>query len=281
MNAAFEIGRPDLIAGKQLLAGTRHGDTAVDHHIAAVGKLQRMECILLDEEYRDALGAVEFANGGKDLLHDQRRKPERWLVEQQQARARHQCARDCEHLLLAAGKRAAALGLTLAENGKEHKGAFEVFLKVFRIGGGSPHLEVLEDRHAGEDAPALGRLRYAHAHDLMGGQVGDVSAVVEDASGAGAVDAADRHHQSGLAGTVRADESGDFSLVDVHVDAAKGLDSAIEGFNALDAEQRPCHGLLPFALPDFAGLPASNSTAFTSRMALMASSPCLAATSSS
>src|SRR5215212_7606212 len=281
MNAAFKIGRPDLIAGKKLLAGTRHGDTAVDHHIAAVGKLQRVEGILLDEEDGDSLGAVEFTDGGENLLHDQRREPERGLVQQQQARTCHQCACDGEHLLLAARERAAALALTFAENGKQNKGTFEVFLKVFRIGGGSPHLKVLEHRHAGKDAPALGRLRYAHAHDLMGGQVGDVSAVVEDAAGAGAVDAADRHHQSGLAGTVRADESGDFSLVDVHVDAAKGLDSAIEGFNALDAEQRPCHGLLPFALPDFAGLPASNSTAFTSRMALMASSPCLAATSSS
>src|SRR5215212_3931554 len=135
MNAAFEIGRPDLIAGKQLLAGTRHGDTAVDHHIAAVGKLQRVECILLDKEYRDALGAVEFTDGGENLLDDQRRKPERGLIEQQQAGARHQCARDREHLLLAAGERAAALALTLAENWKQYKGALEVFLKVFGIGG--------------------------------------------------------------------------------------------------------------------------------------------------
>ena len=46
--------------------------------------------------------ALMLRIGGEHVLHDQRREAERRLVEQQQARPRHQRARDRDHLLLAA-----------------------------------------------------------------------------------------------------------------------------------------------------------------------------------
>ncbi len=69
------------------------------------------------------LVAVEVADSGEDLAHDQRRKAKGGLVEEQEARPRHEGPCDGQHLLLAARKRAAALALALLENGKEGKGA--------------------------------------------------------------------------------------------------------------------------------------------------------------
>ena len=51
------------------------------------------------------------------------RQAERGLVEQEQAGARHQGAGDGQHLLLAARKRAAALGLALFEDREQVEGA--------------------------------------------------------------------------------------------------------------------------------------------------------------
>ena len=53
--------------------------------------------------------AVELGDDAEDLLDHERREAERGLVHQQEARPRHQRARDREHLLLAAGQRAGEL----------------------------------------------------------------------------------------------------------------------------------------------------------------------------
>ncbi len=58
-----------------------------------------------------------------------------------------------------------------------------------------------------------GACEMPNAHDLVRGQVRDVSAVIQDAAVARPVHAADRHHQGGFAGAVRADERGDLALV--------------------------------------------------------------------
>ena len=69
--------------------------------------------VLLDEEDRPAL-ALELGNRREDPLDHQRGKAQRWLVEQQEARPPHQRPPDREHLLLAAGQRAALLVSSLA-----------------------------------------------------------------------------------------------------------------------------------------------------------------------
>ena len=51
-------------------------------------------------------------------LHHQRRQPERWLVEQQQARQAHQRPPDGQHLLLAAAQGAGDLPRRSARIGK-------------------------------------------------------------------------------------------------------------------------------------------------------------------
>ena len=53
--AALEIGGADLGVGQKLAAGAAQPHAAVGQHVAAVGELQRLEGVLLDQEDRDAL----------------------------------------------------------------------------------------------------------------------------------------------------------------------------------------------------------------------------------
>ena len=94
-------------------------------------------------------------------------RPERGLVEQQEARAAHQRAPDRKHLLLAAGERAAALRDALLEAREQGEHPFEVGLEMRGIAGGRAHLEVFHHRHAHEDAAAFRRLRDPQPRDLV------------------------------------------------------------------------------------------------------------------
>ena len=57
-----------------------------------MGKLQGMEGVLFDEADGQAFGLVQMPDGVEDLFHNQRRKSERWFIEQQETRAPHQRA---------------------------------------------------------------------------------------------------------------------------------------------------------------------------------------------
>src|SRR3979490_955228 len=109
MSPAFEISGTNVRTGQQLAAAPGQRDHAVDHDIAAMGELERVVGVLLDQEHGDAVARIELAQDADDLLGDERPKPQRGLVEQQQPRPTHQGAGDREHLLLAARQGAAAL----------------------------------------------------------------------------------------------------------------------------------------------------------------------------
>src|SRR5260370_4633829 len=76
-------------------------DAPMLHDVMPVGHGGREPEILLDEEDREAL-RLQATDGGADLLDDHRRQALRRLVQQQQARARAEDARDGKQLLLAA-----------------------------------------------------------------------------------------------------------------------------------------------------------------------------------
>ena len=106
------------------------------------------------------------------------------------------------------------------------------------VGDRRADLEILEDGHARKDAPSLGRVRDAEAHDLVGLRLGDVAVVEEDAALRRARAAADRHQEGRFAGAVRADEGDDLVPADGEIDALEGLDIAVEGMDAGDGEHR-------------------------------------------
>src|SRR5712692_1094382 len=101
--AAFEIGRSYLLLLQQLASASAKRDQPIDHDIAPVRQIQRMECVLLHQEHREILLAVELLDRTEYLACNERRQSQRGLIQQKQTRPPHQRARDRQHLLLAAG----------------------------------------------------------------------------------------------------------------------------------------------------------------------------------
>src|SRR5271166_1812026 len=97
---AFEVGRLYLLLFEQFTAASAKRDQPIDHDIAAVRQIERMERVLLHQEYSKALFAVELPDRTEDLPGNERRQSERRLVQQEQTRSPHQSARDRQHLLL-------------------------------------------------------------------------------------------------------------------------------------------------------------------------------------
>src|SRR4051794_14174523 len=207
-------------------------------HVAALRHVERVVRVLLDEHDRRAL-LVDLADHVVDAVDDDRRQAERRLVEEQQLRLGHQGAADREHLLLAAGHRAALLTLALLEAREQRVHAVEVLADAGGIAAREgAHLEVLEDAHAREDAPSLRRLGDPDLGDLVAGETLDLGAVEEDAAGPRRHDARDRPQRRRLARAVGADERDDLALVDLERDALERLDRAVEGMDVLDDEDR-------------------------------------------
>ena len=195
-----------------------------------------MKRVLLDQQDGHAAAAVDVGDDREDLLDDQRRQAERGLVEQQQPRPAHQGAGDGKHLLLAAGQGTAALAAALGEDGERGEDRVEVFLEVCFLADHCAHLQILQHRHAREDAPAFGGLGKAAADDLEGRQRRDLLAFEEHAPGAGVGVAANGHQQGRFAGAVGPDQGDDLAFAHGQVDAAQGLDGAVMAVYAFDGK---------------------------------------------
>src|SRR2546429_264099 len=93
-------------------------DASMLHDVMPVGHGGRESEILLDEEDRETF-RLQAPDGGADLLDDHRGQALRRLVQQQQARARAEKARDGKHLLLATRELGALAAPALAEAGEQ------------------------------------------------------------------------------------------------------------------------------------------------------------------
>jgi len=251
---AFKIGRADFGAREKFRAGAAQRDETVDHDVAAMREFQRVIGVLLDDQHGEAVLAIECADGVKDLPCDERREAERGLVQHQETGAAHQRAADGQHLLLAAGQRAAALRDTFLEAGKQREDTFEtgIALGVGALGGGvRAHAQVFSHGHARENAPSFGRLRDTQPGDVMGRLKGDVAAVERDGSGARAGPAEHRHHECGLARAVGSDQRHDLARVDIEIDALERFDIAIGRDEATDGKEG-CRAHVPPSMTSMA-----------------------------
>src|SRR6516165_11176983 len=134
MPAAFEIGSLDLRPLQEFASGPAQRDPAIDHDVAAMRELQGVKRVLLDQEHREFLLAVERSDRTENLARHERRQTERRLVQEQEPRPAHQRAADRKHLLFAAGKSAAALAAALLETREQRKHALDVGLEICAIG---------------------------------------------------------------------------------------------------------------------------------------------------
>src|SRR5881396_325020 len=131
-------------------------DAARLEDVAAMGEHQRGLDVLLHEEDGHAT-PVDLAQHTQDRLHDARGQAERRLVEDEQARGRHQRATDGDHLLLAARERTHELAAALAQDREDR---VDLLQSLHAAGVGMrrerAEVEMLLDRHRGEEPPAFG-----------------------------------------------------------------------------------------------------------------------------
>src|SRR4051794_31609607 len=103
---------------------------------------QRERRVLLHDDDRRAL-LVHRAERLEDLAHDERREPERGLVEEEKPRLRHHRASEREHLLLAAGERPCLLLAAVVEAWEEFEYARQVARRLAALRPGA-EAQVLE-----------------------------------------------------------------------------------------------------------------------------------------
>src|SRR5277367_5917375 len=187
----------------ELRVGEGVDDLAVLHDEEAVGQGRGEAEILLDEQDREAF-PLELGDGAADLLNDDRREPFRRFVEHQESRAGAQDARDRQHLLLAAGKLAAAAGETLAQIGKEREDPLDAHRA--RLADLRRKEQILLDRQTGEYRAFLRTEGDAEAGDAVYREVDEFLAAEYDGSGSLADDAHDRFQGRRLAGPVASEQ---------------------------------------------------------------------------
>src|SRR5437667_3880172 len=153
--------------------------------IGAVGELEGHGGVLLHEHDGEP-AARKLADGPRDLADHDGREPERRLVEQQGLGLGHEPAPDGQHLLLAAGERAAALVAALSQSGEELVDALEVAVDraaVRPLVGAHP--EIVQHGELGKDLPSFRDEHEAAPDALEGQEPGDVLPRVADAPGRG------------------------------------------------------------------------------------------------
>src|SRR6185436_17970950 len=94
-----QVALADGFVAGELLARPGDGDLPHLEHVRVRRHLERDRRVLLDDEHRQPLLLVQLAHDPEDLTSDQRREPERGLVQQKHARVAHQRSGEREHLL--------------------------------------------------------------------------------------------------------------------------------------------------------------------------------------
>ncbi len=215
-----------------------HHHPAGLQHVGVVGKIERERGVLLDQEHAHLLLAVDQAHDAEDLLHHERREPERRLVEEKQARSQHQRAADREHLLLAAGQRAGLLLLPFLQARKVAVDHREIVRDAGAVAAGmGAETEILLGGELEESAAAIRHMGDAAACDLLGPAAIDAIGGKDDLA-ACTHHAADGAQGRGLAGAVGAEDGGDAALLDREVDAVQDLGLRIERTQIAGLEQR-------------------------------------------
>src|SRR5215211_8020068 len=93
-----EVGIADGFVLSQLGARALDRDAPDLEHVCAAGRAERELRVLLDDEHGETFLLVQLGDDLEELADDQRREAERRLVEQEQARLRHERPGQREHL---------------------------------------------------------------------------------------------------------------------------------------------------------------------------------------
>ena len=221
-----------LAVRRQLARLDQPVDAAVDHDGNGVGNLGGDADVLLDHKHRDLAVLGETHQDVVDLGDDDGGEALGRLVHHQQARVEQQSARDRHHLLLAARKLRAGVGLALGEpregvvNALDSPGAAA-------LAGNEPQVLVHRER-----APQATTLR--HVADAEAGDVGrraayQLLAAEADRAAGGAHQPHDGFAQRGLAHAVAAHHR-QGTLPEREVDALQRVRATVEDVEAPDLQ---------------------------------------------
>ena len=207
-------------------------------HIAVVRDRERHLGVLFHEQHVYAVVA-DLADDLRDLVNHHRRKTNRRLVEQQDARGTHQRARNGHHLLLSAAKRSGWRSKPRLQSREQRHATFHVPRYVMhfvtRIGA---QLEVLAHRHLAEQAPALRHHGQAPHDDMVWLHSGDVVTEQVHPALVRMEQSAHAFHERRLAGPVCANQGHDLPPQDAQADVAQRRHHAVGGLQLTDLEAR-------------------------------------------
>ena len=200
---------------------------------------KRERHVLLDQQDGDAF-LVQHLDDLADLRDHARHQPFGRLVEQNDLRLQHHGAGDRQHLLLAAGQRAARLVAPLGEPRKISERLVEQMLapRIVDAGAVEAGAQVLHHREQAEDAAVLRHVADAEPRQAMRRQAGDGGAVEENAALARLHQAHDRLQGRALADAVAAEQADHLAGPDLERDAVQDVALAVIGVQVLDADQR-------------------------------------------
>ena len=214
-----EDGADEVVAVDELgdRAGEHDASPLHEHrsHREPHGEIDR----LLDEQHRGAV-LVDLPHDLHQTLDDDRRQPERELVDHQQPGSGDERLREAQHLLLPTGEVAGGGVPPRSEDGEVRQrilGGLSDVLRFVEVGPPGD-LEALGHREIGEDPAPARHLDDPEARDPIGIQAGDVLTVEDHLPGGRAGEPGDRSQECGLAGAVGAQQRDELPVLHVQVD---------------------------------------------------------------
>src|SRR6266571_7618193 len=234
-----QVGAAHFGVLRELVRGAFERDAPGLEHVTPVGDAERHRRVLLHQEDGRAL-PVDVADRREDLLDEHGRQAHARLVEQQEPRARHQGAPDCQHLLLASRERARDLRDPLPETREQ----LEDTLQVAADGGGvgpevRAHREVLADGQPVEDTPSFRHVGDAAEHDLVGGHAAQRGALEEDRAPPRRQEPGDGLEGRRLPRAVVAEDGDDFPVAHLEPHALQRVDLPVEHVELVNPQHGP------------------------------------------
>ncbi len=217
--------------------GIRHDPAEVEHH-PAVGDRQGARDVLLGEQHGESAARGGVPERPHQLRDDERREPERRLVEREQHRVGDERAADREHLALASrelvpGARAAA-GERLEQLVDAGDRAVAGRAAVAPEGA---EAEVLVDRELGDHALPVGHEGEAAPRPLLGAESSEVVAVEQEGSGCRGHESCEGAQERRLAGAVRTEQRHHLTRREREPDAVEHRGAAVADGEVADLER--------------------------------------------
>src|SRR5262245_39127260 len=217
-----EIELADQVVVVELVGGAAlEGDLAVHDDVAGIGDAQRLGEILLGHEHGELVALLELLDGVDSAADHDRAQAHRGLVDQEDARSRHQRAAERQHLLLAAAHAAGELAAPLGEPREDLEAERQVACDLATRGRPEgAEQQVLLDGEPREQPAPLGHQRDAEVDDLLGAAADQVMrGAVDDRDDAARLRSHHAHDaldQRALAVAVGAEQDHGLARIDFH-----------------------------------------------------------------